>query len=507
MNIINKFIAKYGKKELLLTLIYPLVLPFLMMRDTGVSLFLIIRGLSQYNWKYLTANDSKNGFNNLFYYLQDLAVQESGRYGVTQYFNGGNFPLSKFFHLTPVSLRFQSSFGTVFMMFFAMCVWLASWIMIYDISWYLLLVLALVLFSTLFYACFIEIQNYNILGWMFYPVMLYYLADGNIVNVAFILFAISLMSFTATVVAIPFFVVYAYCTPWLLLALIPALIKSIIPIIRSGQIFITLSMINGKGKVKYSRKNRVKTNLKTHLKKFYLYLMLSQFVVVFFLINGFNESFVILAGTVLLFIINQSLFRIADEQSFYILYLSVATFVLLHSQINVLSLISFGFSIYLIYTLIINVRPNTFLTPGIRQPFNALPDIEKLQTFFAPIPKGEKVIMAYKNPQGQYGQLFNGYRMYNEPIQYAASLNGLSYMPDWYTVFANNKEDSPEDFWVDTADKAYNFMMKKNIYYLIVPHFVDIIDTDGRFLCMTSCDIELIDETLKLKLFRKEPLC
>ncbi len=140
----HQFVDRYGHLCFYITVLYPIVLPILMIRDTGMSLIAILRRLLKKDWKYLSGNDRKNGYNNLFYYTQDLAVRESGRYGVTPYFNGGNFPLSKLFHLTPVSLHFQASFGTVFMMFFAMCIWMISWIILYDGSWYLAAVLLLV---------------------------------------------------------------------------------------------------------------------------------------------------------------------------------------------------------------------------------------------------------------------------------------------------------------------------------------------------------------------------
>ncbi len=286
-----------------------------------------------------------------------------------------------------------------------------------------------------------------------------------------------MLSFTATIVAIPFVLIFAYNEPLLLAALIPGVLKIVIPILRSGQLKETLAVINGGKNVKFSRGD----NKKLGMEKLYVFVMFGQFAIAFSWFNGLNELSIILIGTVLLFFINETYVRIADQQSFYILYLSVGTFVLMNSQINFVLLASFGLSIYLVYRWLLNVRTSKLLTPGIRVPFSAHAEIHHLQDFFRSVPKGEKVIMAYRNPNGDYGQIFNGYRIFNEPIQYAASLNGLKYMPDWYTIMSNNTEESPEDFWIETPDQAYTYMHEQSIFFIVVPCFIEKFIEDSRF--------------------------
>ena len=99
--------------------------------------------------------------------------------------------------------------------------------------------------------------------------------------------------------------------------------------------------------------------------------------------------------------------------------------------------------------------------------------------------------MAYQNPQGQYGQLFNGFRIYNEPIQYAASLNGLNFLPDWYTIMSNNHSDSPEDFWIGTPDKAAKYMSQHNINFVIIPEFIGEFTHDKRFQKLNQFTFEI----------------
>ena len=127
----KKFTDRYGNKGLMFLLLYPVVLPILMLKDTSISIYNIIINLSKYRWKYLSGNDQRNAYNNFFYYIQDYNIQRFGRYGHSSLLAGGSFNLKNWFHVTPFSFRMQASFGTTFIMFLAMCVWVTLWICLY----------------------------------------------------------------------------------------------------------------------------------------------------------------------------------------------------------------------------------------------------------------------------------------------------------------------------------------------------------------------------------------
>jgi hypothetical protein len=476
-NNFNKLINKYGYRELFYIFLYPIFLPLLMLKDTSFSIFNIIKSLLKYDWRYLSGNDQANAYNNLFYYVQDFNIQKFGRYGKSNFISNTDFSFKKWFHVTPFSLRLQSSFGTTFIMFFAMCFWLLSWIILYQDNSSLWLILGVVFFSTLFFAVFIEIQNYNILGWMLFPIFLTYLVSGDYLTLSLVLFLIALSSFTAFIIAGILVTASSIYTLdyYILFTLIPAGIKWIIPIIyslKSGALMNIFAGIGGHDKVKYSRKK----DKSFSVQKVYALGLVIQFLCVYLLENSFSIFTLLLIIVICLFVINEFIMRFADNQSFYILYLSVSVISLLTiDTINNILFLSYVLSIYPIYGLIRNVKPrgDSFIAPSARNPYNIKNTIIGLEKLFEAIPKNSKLIMAYKNPKGQYSNIFNGYRIFNEPIHFAATINNISYFPTWYTVFENNKEDSKEDFWINDCQSAINYMHKNCIDYLLVPSFLE----------------------------------
>jgi len=469
----DKLIDRYGYKELFFIAFYPVFLPFFMLKDTSLSIYNIIKSLFKYDWKYLSGNDQKNAYNNLFYYIQDFNIQKFGRYGKSNLLAGGDFSLSNWFHVTPFSLRMQASFGTTFIMFFAMCFWLLSWVILYQDNpnlW----ILCVVFFSTLFFATFIEVQNYNILGWMLYPIFLTYIDSGNYLVLAVVLFLIALSSFTAFFIAGILVVVSSiYLSDYyLLFALIPGGIKWIIPILismKDGALSKMLGALGGHEKVKYSRSSVKKLNIG----KAYILGLQLQFLFFYFLQNDLSFSIILVSVVVVLFIVNELFMRFADQQSFYQVYLSVSIYYLLNIDFSMITFLSFLFSIYPIYGFIMNVSPigKSFISPGVRKPYNIKDDIKGLGELLNSIPENEKLLIAYKNPQGQYSNVFNGYRIFNEPIQYAATLKGICLVPDWYMVFENNKEYDDESFWVEDEEQTVKYVKKNDIRYLFLPSF------------------------------------
>jgi hypothetical protein len=474
-NKFNKLISKYGYKELFYIFLYPIFLPLLMLKDTTLSVYNIIKALLKYDWKYLSGNDQKNAYNNLFYYIQDFNIQKFGRYGKSNLLSDTNYSLKNLFHITPFSLRMQSSFGTTFIMFFAMCFWLISWIILYQDNSNLWLILGVVFFSTIFFATFVEIQNYNILGWMLYPIFLINIINDNYLILTIILFLISLSSFTAFFISSilllsSFFYTFDY---YLLLVLIPGGVIRTVPVvisIKEGALNKIFGGIGGYDKVKYCRKQAKKLNIS----KAYILILFIQFLFFYNLQNQFSIITLWLIVIVCLFIVNELIMRFADNQTFYLAYLSVSVASLLNVDFNLLIFISFVFSIYPIYGLIPNAsaKDRSFISPGIRAPYNSKATIEGLSSLFSSVPKKSKLIMAYKNPQGQYNNIFNGYRVFNEPIHFSATINNMAFFPNWYTVFDNNKENDSVDFWIDNCDDAIKYMSKNNIYYIVIPSFI-----------------------------------
>ncbi len=470
-NFLEKFIAKYGYKNTVCLFLYPIVLPFLMIKETSASIFNIISGLINCKWKYLSGNDERNALNNYFYYVQDLNVQKFGRYGTAGLMGGGNYSLKNLFHITPVSLRFQSCFGTTFMLFFSMCFWGLSFALIYQDSPNLWL-LVLVVFSTLFFASFIEVQNYNILGWMFFPILLSVISDSQYLALITVLCCISFCSFTGFfVAAILVFVSGVYLEDWLMiLTIAPGALLWGLPVFISlgdGALAKILGILGGYGQVKYKRSNR---KIITISKLYLIGLQLCFFITSFFL-QETTLLLVLLGMVIFLFFINAAIFRFADEGSFYIAYLSVSLAYVLQNDISVPTLSLYLLSIFPVYGLVLDVLPEggSFISPGKRRPVDTSGIYQDFVSLFKSIPDREQVLVAYKNPEGEYSNLFVGYRGLQEILQYSAVSCDVSIVPDWYTVFENNKFDSDESFWVNDQVEALKYMAHNCISYVVVP--------------------------------------
>lgn len=501
----KKFTDRYGNKGLTILLLYPIVLPILMLKDTSISIYNIIIDLSKYRWKYLSGNDQRNAYNNFFYYIQDYNIQRFGRYGHSSLLAGGSLSLKNWFHVTPLSLRMQASFGTTFIMFLAMCVWVTLWICLYYENQNLWM-LGVVFFSTLFFATFIEIQNYNILGWMLYPLFLTLLVSQSYFVLCIVLFFVSFLSFTGFFLgAILTFIASIYFhNVFLFISIIPGSIKWLIPVFVSfgkGGLSKMSGAIGAHDKVKYSMKKYKKLNIY----KAYLLLLQIQFLIISLLLNGVNIGIVLLSATILFFTINELFVRFADQQSFYLLYLSVSLFYILNIDLNIYITFSYIVSIYPVYGLMINVAPSygKFISPGIRRPYSVAEETNGLNTFFSCVPSNTKVLMAYKNPKEEYDGIFCGFKVRRELLQYVAIKRGIVVFPDWYTIFENNKYNSDESFWVDDEDKILDYLKKHGLVYVI--SCFDLNPLNFNMMSSFSFNDNIADcckEESKVKLYR-----
>ena len=499
-NKFNKLISIYGYKELFFIVFYPIFLPFYMLKETTLTIFNILNSLLNYNWKYLTANSRLNAYNMLFYYIQDYNIQRFGRYGKSNLLGNGYFSLKNWFHTTPFSLRLQASFGTTFIMFFAMCFWFFSWIVLYQDSSNLW-ILTIVLFSTLFFATFLDIQNYNILGWMLYPILLFYIDSNSYIILSLVLFLIALSSFTAFFISgFLIFISSIYLENYyLFLTLLFGGIKWIIPILislKEGALFKISGIIGSHNKVKYSMKDFKKIDIQ----KIYTLGLLSQFVFIsYFFKSSLSLGLILLIFIVMLFIINEIFLRFADQQSFYFTYLTISIYYLFSIDISMQIIISYIFSIFPIYGFIMNASPRgkRFISPGERNPYNIKRDFLKVDSLFKKVLNEDRVFIAFRNPKGNYSNIFEGYSQFNELLKYSATINNILLFPDMYFVYENNKEDSDESFWIDNEEEAILYLKLHNIKYMITLNDIEI--SSNSFNKLDEINFDIDDKYYKYK--------
>jgi hypothetical protein len=93
--------------------------------------------------------------------------------------------------------------------------------------------------------------------------------------------------------------------------------------------------------------------------------------------------------------------------------------------------------------LLIHGKSSSFVVPPKLSPFRIGKIVEVVEEFLVPVEQGERVIMAFDNPNGVYENIFDGYRRMLEVPLYVASRKEIHYFPDWWAVSETNYEGAP----------------------------------------------------------------
>lgn len=408
----------------------------------------------------------------LFYWTEYLNLKRYGRFGISSHIGLGNFKLSTWFHVTRFSLCLYRKNGAALVLISMIFWWSSHLIWLERISvQQICLVLLLALISTSFYVNTFRRQNYNVMGWAFYPIGLYCLVNGHWAVAALVWSIISFSSFTLIIISCFFSFVWAVWTAqWMpLISVSPAAIKlltHLFPLLKSSNFFKSFSNISkviglGKSNCKYVRKS----NKKFSIDRAYSYFIYLQFLVAIWFTTGrFPVLFV--SGLVLL-ILNWSFARFADDQTMQMTMLTLGTMNALWVE-SPLILFSYWimaspppiFAGFGHFKNVLDVVPKV-------EPYDVKPMLDQMTTFLAPVKSGEKVLMVFENPKGDYGKIFDGYRILLELPLYVASLRKVHFMPDWWMISELNSSDSPE-YWGRDVSSAIDNCRKLNAKYLVV---------------------------------------
>ena len=170
---------------------------------------------------------------------------------------------------------------------------------------------------------------------------------------------------------------------------------------------------------------------------------------------------------IILWIINNSLARFADRQSFYMAMLSIGTVCLVLFPKPLL---------FAAYWLGVSPPPrligtassaDSLLSSKSLTPFKIIGLIERAKSFLGLLPIDSKVLLASKDPEGQYNKVFDGYRTINELLFYVGNLKKLLIFPDWWAVFDNNATDAPE-FWGTSPKEVCSNLRNWNGSHVII---------------------------------------
>jgi hypothetical protein len=430
-------------------------------------------------WRDYNNFSGHGGINNLFYWTQSVNIQRYGRHGVSKTLGLGNLSIGKLFHLTSFSLMLFHKLGGSMIMVIGMFGWLVAhllWLSYSANSLYALVVLCLVLISTTFYGNLFDFQNYNVLGWLFFPVGLFGILTGNYFIASAAWLVVSFGSFTVFYFAcwVALFVALFQWNWLVLFTIIPGLIKiatHFAPLLATGNLRGSINSIakaiGVRGKAKYKRK------LKLGFWELYFFGLWATCCVAIYLwsppvlhLTALQQA--CLVGLAPFFwLLNSSISRFADHQSLYMLFLSVSTAVMMvQNHIALLPFYWIAISPHPVWLKFSSEQGVFDIVPK-RKPFLIRPLIDAAESFLEPVPSGARILFAWNDPRGQYHSVFDGYRVLFELPLYVAARRKIHLFPDWYAVFETNYEGSP-DFWGREVEQVIANIKKWKADFVIV---------------------------------------
>ncbi len=454
--------------------LYPLLTPCFVAVAWVRSLW-CARILLDGQWDRCQGFHPQNALTSFFYKTQWLNFARYGRRGASPIVGLGNYPLSRWFHLSLLSSCLYANAGAV-----STLAGTLAWVLLHLVwldaaasSW-VVGVAVVFLFSSTAFAMAFRRQNYNILGWMWLPLALYAVLTAQWALAALAWLAASMASITVIFAALPLMIAYALSVGrWEpLLALLPALLKLTLhlePLLSGGSVHAALANmakmigLTSTG-VRYKRRSM-------RLRPFSAY-----FIVIYAIGCGmlwFDRSMPILPlAALVLFAVNQVLVRFADEQSVIVLFASVFAAHLMVSPPSVIGLVALS--------IVVNPMPvflglcsfeldHTVVRTQTRRPFDHTRMQAALEKFFESVPAAARVFMAFDDPLGEYEKIFDGYRTLLDLPQFVAAGRGVHLFPDWYAVAETNYEGAP-NCWGRAVESVLDNARRWQATHVIVYH-------------------------------------
>ena len=473
----NKFIDRYGLKGLIAVLFYPVItlvtIP-VRLAQTLWNCRVLVNGKNWGNYPHFSPHSA---INSLFYWTSALNLYRYGRSGNSPHLGLGNYSLSRCFHFSLLSLYAYWKAGAAVLLL-GMFGWWAGHFLWLDQTginfWWIFSVLTLALFSTTFYSNAFALQNYNALGWLFVPITLY-----AWYNKFWLLASLSLLCASFCSITVIFLMCWlALCyslESWSLfpiLTVIPSCTKILThfyPFLINGGMLSTIGRIaKALGLTKKNSKYIRNGMMRFGIGRIYFLLIYFQFIFVFLLVN--RTIPLLLIVSIVIWIINSRFARFADDQSMYMLVLSVATATTIQSTI-------YNIWLFLSFWILASPIPMFAGFPSQRclavvpkfKPFNISHLLNAMEKFLRPVQDGQRVLMAFDDPHGEYECIFDGYRVLLESPLYVATKRNFHFMPNWGGVFECNYEGAP-DFWGRSVKDVEKQIKIWNADYVVIYH-------------------------------------
>ena len=423
---------------------------------TCVMLFRAFRCVGRLN-EYLRFN-AVSGINTLFYWTVDLNFRKCGRKGVSDTLATGEFELARLWWFPSVGLRVYRR-ASVLLVPLSFVGWVVGLTVFSELGLNGTLLVGFLIFaSSMFYLNALVVQNYNALGWAFFPFIVHGLLSGEVFILALGLAGAGISSLTVAFVGCVLTVGFSLVTfnwSYSVGILFPAVLvlNRWIILFRSKRIGAAglREIAELIGLTRSKRRYRYTIAMSWRWQRTYLLAL----YIVFGGVLAWRLELVpwLYLGAVALFIINTCVARFADVQTSQIAVLTVALGYLIRSPDSVCWLLA----IYLLNPLPIiaeaYVSGNGFVLP-IFAPFHVRSVLDKVSEFFGPVSKNSRVLYPQIDPNDEYERLFFGNRRLVEAASFAANEKGVLCFPDWWAIMRNNYEGA-KGFWGIKPEEAF----------------------------------------------------
>ncbi len=427
-------------------------------------------------WSRYMGFHPRNAINNLFYRTQWINLDRYGRTGNSPVIGLGSYPLKNWFHLSLSASYVYANAGAVTTLVstlawvFGHLLWLES----VENKWWVISVVAALFFSSTSYAMAFVRQNYQMLGWMWLPLAMYFSYENSYVLAAFAWVAAGLAGITPVFFAIPIILTISFLNQngTVLLVVFPAMLCSafrFLPLLMDGGLRQALTNV---AKVIGATQRMVRYKRSIQGINFFTLYFSILYLICFGLMSvsiGEIATFPLLS--LMLFFFNQRFVRLADEQSLIVIAASSFTFTAIHSEPSWLNMIALW--------LVLNPLGFLFSIQRLSKdgsgdgnilifsPFDQAELEKAMNSFFEQVSRGDRVYFAYEDPGDNYSNIFDGYRSIHELPLLVASQNEFHLFPDWWTVAETNYEGAPQ-CWGRSLDDVIRNCQRWNARYTMI---------------------------------------
>jgi hypothetical protein len=366
-----------------------------------------------------------------------------------------------------------------------------------DIYDYRSAIILLVLFSNFSFMITFLNMNYQILGWVFIPLSMFFISNRQ-EFLAVVMILLSLyVAITPGFLCFPIFV---YMSDYNFLIFVPYIVVSLITIYRIVcnrkrtsplKAIRSIASLIGlyKFKSKYKRKSALRD--KTFL---YQIILLSMFIGQARIDNKHQLIIPLLSSVIT--ILNETGFRVADWENIFILNMISMIFLILNNDFDIF--------LSIILYLYLNPPSNAFGIPVTKVgqyrkyklvgPFNYDLSVNNTISLLHRL-ESPKILFLYSDPKGHYEKLFQGYGYLVSLFSYCAAKCSIQILPDWDYVASEASKEFPS-LWISTIGDLNTNCELFNFNYVFVfanNEFSEIMASNDNFQFINSFEVsELI---------------